>query len=302
MTELRSYRNAGADSARWQLFKPRPGDIIISTPQKAGTTLTQRLCALAIFQSEELPQPLDELSPWFDQHTRSDEQMLALIEPQQHRRFLKTHTPLDGVPVWEGVTYLSTVRDPRDIYASWEGQIGNMDRERLVAAFDDGAGLDKVRPLMTPPAPTFAERFDDWLAPDDLNRFSLARHLHHMQYAWERRDEAASPVSHFHELTANSREALAGVATAIGVELTAQQLDELSPFAGFGAMRRDAASLAPNTRSCSLLTKARATGSDAASLPVRTSSTGCTAMWLIRRVTKVGAEPVLDEDGVARRK
>lgn len=35
--------------------RTRPGDIIISTPPKCGTTLTQMMCALLIFDSPAFP-------------------------------------------------------------------------------------------------------------------------------------------------------------------------------------------------------------------------------------------------------
>lgn len=37
------------DSSRWDGFKPRDGDVIISTPPKCGTTCIQMICALLIF-------------------------------------------------------------------------------------------------------------------------------------------------------------------------------------------------------------------------------------------------------------
>ena len=43
-----------------------PGDIIISTPPKCGTTWVQMICALLILQEPELPLPLGTLSPWID--------------------------------------------------------------------------------------------------------------------------------------------------------------------------------------------------------------------------------------------
>jgi hypothetical protein len=38
------------DSSRWDGFELRPGDIIISTPPKCGTTWTQMICALLVLQ------------------------------------------------------------------------------------------------------------------------------------------------------------------------------------------------------------------------------------------------------------
>ena len=52
---MRRYEGTVFDSGRWDGFELRPGDIIISTPPKCGTTWTQMICALLIFQEPELP-------------------------------------------------------------------------------------------------------------------------------------------------------------------------------------------------------------------------------------------------------
>lgn len=98
------YRTVVSDSQRWEGFQLRPDDIIITTPPKCGTTWTQMICALLILETLELPAPISELSPWLDQVTRSRRETAALLEAQSHRRFIKTHTPLDGLPRAEGVT------------------------------------------------------------------------------------------------------------------------------------------------------------------------------------------------------
>src|SRR3977135_380535 len=71
MTAVRRYETSMYDSNRWDGFELRPGDIIISTPPKCGTTWTQMICALLILQEPELPLPLDTLSPWIDMVTRA---------------------------------------------------------------------------------------------------------------------------------------------------------------------------------------------------------------------------------------
>jgi aryl sulfotransferase len=71
------YRCIVADSARWDDFAFRPGDIVISTPSKCGTTWTQMLCALLIFDGPAFPGPLDEVSPWLDMNMRSPPRRIA---------------------------------------------------------------------------------------------------------------------------------------------------------------------------------------------------------------------------------
>ena len=92
------YRSLISDSARWDGFDFRPGDIVISTPPKCGTTWTQMICALLVFQTTTFDQPLDLISPWLDMLTRERDDVVADLEAQTHRRFIKTHTPLDGLP------------------------------------------------------------------------------------------------------------------------------------------------------------------------------------------------------------
>ncbi len=63
---VRYYDHPVWDSARWQGFEPRVGDILICTPYKAGTTWMQMICALLVFQRTEFHLPLAEISPWMD--------------------------------------------------------------------------------------------------------------------------------------------------------------------------------------------------------------------------------------------
>src|SRR4051812_7692060 len=127
MTSVRRYEGTVFDSSRWDGLELRPGDIIISTPPKCGTTWTQMICALLVLQEPELPQPLDRLSPWIDMVTRARTEVFAELAAQTHRRFIKTHTPLDGIANNPTVTYICVGRDPRDAALSMHRHIDNMD-------------------------------------------------------------------------------------------------------------------------------------------------------------------------------
>ncbi|KAF5977576.1 n-hydroxyarylamine sulfotransferase [Fusarium bulbicola] len=59
--------------------------------------------------------PAGALSPWVNMRIVPKEAMLALVESQTHRRFLKTHLPLDAL-VWSPqAKYIFIARDGRDM-------------------------------------------------------------------------------------------------------------------------------------------------------------------------------------------
>src|SRR5918997_952744 len=96
--QLIRYRGLVYDSARWAGFRFRPDDIVISTPPKCGTTWMQMLCAMLVFDATEFYRPLGDISPWLDMQTSDLAAVMAELDAQDHRRLIKTHTPLDGLP------------------------------------------------------------------------------------------------------------------------------------------------------------------------------------------------------------
>src|SRR4051794_6100782 len=124
---LRRYRSVVADSARWEGFEFRAGDIVISTPPKCGTTWMQTMCALLVFDGDDFGRPLSEISPWLDMQLAHVDEVRARLDSQEHRRIIKTHTPLDGVPWDSRVTYIGVGRDPRDVAVSSGNHMRNLD-------------------------------------------------------------------------------------------------------------------------------------------------------------------------------
>jgi aryl sulfotransferase len=91
----------------------------------------QMICALLVFQTSELPRPLAELSPWVDWLVTPREEVYERLAAQAHRRFVKTHTPLDGIPLDSRATYIVVARHPLDMAVSLYHQGDNLDRERI---------------------------------------------------------------------------------------------------------------------------------------------------------------------------
>ncbi|MBV9662666.1 MAG: sulfotransferase domain-containing protein, partial [Actinobacteria bacterium] len=171
-----------ADSARWDGFTFRHGDIVVSTPPKCGTTWTQTICCLLVSGGTELDRPLAEVSPWLDMQTNVLADIYALFEAQTHRRVIKTHTPLDGLPVDERATYVCVGRDPRDVALSWEHHMANMNLENFLNSRMTNVGLDDLAdmPVPVPPPEDPIERFWAWVdgEPDVSNIMTLASIFH----------------------------------------------------------------------------------------------------------------------------
>src|SRR5688500_10095701 len=58
---LRTYQNHSLDSSRWQSFAPRPGDVIISTAYKSGTTWMQEIVRKLFTWEQGTAEPLESL-------------------------------------------------------------------------------------------------------------------------------------------------------------------------------------------------------------------------------------------------
>src|SRR5439155_650719 len=83
----------------WRDGRCGSGDIVVSTSIKAGTTWMQRILSLLVFGTGPLPDVLIRVSPWIDcRYVDPLDEVVARIEAQTHRRFLKTHLPVDALP------------------------------------------------------------------------------------------------------------------------------------------------------------------------------------------------------------
>ncbi len=239
-------QTAISDSDRWRRFEHRRGDIVISSPPKCGTTWTQMLCALMIFDGPAFPGSLDSLSPWLDMLTRTEEEVFELYARQRHRRFIKTHTPLDGLPLQDDVMYLVVGRDPRDVLISFEHHVANVDGEKLGAVVVEATGKT-IQPLSLPDDPSERLRaFLDNPASSGPNP-TLASLLHHMQTGWDRRAQPNVALFHFADYQRDLVDEMVRLAAFVGLSLSRSRLAQLTPEASIARMRERAKELAPDT-------------------------------------------------------
>ena len=242
---MRRYRTWLADSSRWDGFEFRPGDLVISTPAKCVTTWLQMICALLIFGDAGLPRPLTELSPWLDIQTDSVTNVRAALAAQRHRRFIKTHTPLDGLPFDERATYLCVGRDPRDAAISSDHHLTNMRREVLLKARETamGAGpiLDEAPARSEGPVARFWRWVEDSAPPSE----GLELLLHHLETFWERRQAPNVVLLHYADLQADLEGEMRRLAGRLEIVIDEDSWPGLVAEAGFDRMRDRADRLAP---------------------------------------------------------
>ncbi|MFG1607130.1 sulfotransferase domain-containing protein [Actinoplanes sp. NPDC049265] len=267
------YRSSDEDSGRWYGFPFRAGDIVISTRSKSGTTWMQMICALLIFQTADLPAPLATLSPWLDWLIVPRDEVLARLAAQRHRRFIKTHTPLDGVPIDPRVTYIVVARDPLDLAVSLFHQGDNLNRARIAELTGAPPPVDEPAPPpddepMPPPVHEPMPSPDDEQAPppvdepapppdmraallrwieqdvapaDDLD--SLPGVMWHLTDAWRR---PGVLLVHYADLLADLDAEMRRIAERLGIPVPDEVWSDLVEAAKFERMRGRAAELAPD--------------------------------------------------------
>lgn len=243
--DLVDYESDITDNLRWADFEFRPGDIVISAPAKSGTTWTQQLVGSLIFAGEEMPGTIAELSPWLDMKIRSAESVFAILEQQTHRRFIKTHTALDGVQWSDDVTYVCVGRDPRDAAISMTYHLVNLDRERLseVTALMGGS-FDPDEPPPDELPPDFFIR--EWVngnpdPPWPLESFTTI----HRSY-WERRHLPNVGLFHFADYVRDLETELHRLADLLQVDVDRRAIAEIAAASRLDEVRARAEAIAPD--------------------------------------------------------
>ncbi len=203
----------------------------------------QMICALLVFGSPILPDRLGRLSPWFDHLVAPREEVAARLADQQHRRVIKTHTPLDGVPLDPRAQYIVVARHPLDMAVSLYHQGANIDRTWLRAL------IGQPEPA-TPAAPR--PRLHDWLLgwiDSDESPFeamdSLPGVMWHLSDAWQRGQGPNILLVHYDDLLADLDGQMNRIANWLAIPVDPLAWPSLVNAARFDQMRSRANDLVP---------------------------------------------------------
>ena len=150
------------DSTIWNDFEFRDDDIIIATYAKSGTTWLQQILAQLLFDGQE-GMEVAEMSPWMDLRIPPKEVKLPMVEGQTHRRFLKTHLPVDALVFSDKAKYIYIGRDGRDVVWSMYNHHSTAN-EAWYDALNNTPGL--VGPPIEKPPSSITQYYHEWLDGD----------------------------------------------------------------------------------------------------------------------------------------
>jgi len=246
---LRRYQGFMADSGRWERFVFRPDDVVISTPSKCGTTWMQTIVGMLLLGRVRLGAPISTISPWLDMLVRTEEEVFALLDRQSHRRFIKTHTPLDGIPLHEDVTYIAVVRHPLDVALSDRDHAANMDTERAIGLRLAASGEpEDLAPRADRPdeVATYLRWFiDNDEPPSGSGPNGLEDYCQQIRTYWDAREAPNVHLFHYADLWADRDTEMRRVAQALGVTVDEETWPAYVAAAGLESMRERASDTAP---------------------------------------------------------
>jgi aryl sulfotransferase len=242
------YQNWGMDSLRWNFFKPRGDDIVVATTYKAGTTWAQAIVANLIFAGK-LPASIAELSPWIEQRINPLELVLTRVENQSHRRAVKSHLPLDGLPFYKNVRYLCVGRDPRDIFMSFWNFYGHFTPQMI--GFTN-AVPGRVGEELRPCPDDIHELWRHWMThscfPWERDGYPFGSVLHHSQTWWDYRHLPNILLVHFEDLLADLEAQVRHIADFLEISPPADAWPMIIKNCTFAEMKKHSEELMPQLK------------------------------------------------------
>lgn len=204
-----------SDSRVWHGFERRPGDIVISTPPKSGTTWMQGIVAAVLWPGGDVPGVPFELGQWIDRRRPRDQDVRSDLAAQRHRRFIKTHCPADAIPLDDACSYITVHRDLRDVTMSWANHRTTWRAEMIEQLNElsaDDAGVTPMDPVWNGDV--------DRLIEELVTEFDLGGNLRSW---WELRDRSNVLFVHFNDLLIDLEGEARRVAEFLGQPVTEEQ-------------------------------------------------------------------------------
>ena len=229
--------NHHMDSTAWDRFKFRDDDIVIASWAKSGTTWTQQIVSQLVFNGAEGIET-SRLSPWVDLRIVPPEALAALDE-QTHRRFVKTHLPVDALVFSSKAKYLYVGRDGRDVVWSMYNHHVHAN-EHWYGALNNTPG--RVGPSIEPPRKDVVGYFRDWLERDGYPFWPFWENVRSW---WAVRNLPNVKLVHFNDLKRDLPGSIRDIANFLEIAVPGDSLEQIVEHCGFDYMKAHAETVAP---------------------------------------------------------
>ena len=226
------------DSTIWNDLVFRDDDIIISTYGKSGTTWVQQIIGQLLFDgSPDLE--VAEISPWLDLRVPPKEVKLPIVEEQTHRRFMKTHLPVDALRFSANAKYLYIGRDARDVVWSLYNHHSNAN-QTWYQALNDTPGL--VGPPIEPPPDDIRQYWRDWF---DRDGYPFWPFWENVRSWWAIRDLPNVNFIHFNHLKHDMPGEIRKIANFLEIPIQESSWGKILEHCSFDWMKNNATKSVP---------------------------------------------------------
>ena len=233
--KTRELQTAVIDSTAWDSFAFRDGDIIISTYAKAGTTWVQAIVANLLFGADPAALPPADESPWIDMRSIIPlAKREAVLEAQTHRRYLKTHLPVDALVTSPMAKYVYVGRDGRDVMWSMHNHHANMMPSTL-DGFNTMPG--RVGPPLGPLTDDVLTYWRVWMERDGHPWWPF---WHHIRSWWAVREHPNVMLLHFNDLLSDLSGCVARLAAFLDIPASEELVAATVHRCSFGFMKAHA--------------------------------------------------------------
>jgi aryl sulfotransferase len=236
--KTRELHNHHMDSTTWNDFRFRGDDVIVATYAKSGTTWTQQIVGQILYRGDPSVS-VHEISPWLDMRVMPRAETLAEMEAQTHRRFIKTHLPLDALVFSPKAKYLYIGRDGRDVLFSLYNHHAKANARWYEAI---NGTPDRIGPPIYRPDPDINRYFRTWLDCDGYPFWSLWENVSSW---WAARGLPNVKLVHFNALKANLAGEMREIADFLGEDIDERAWPRLVEHCTFEYMKAHADQMAP---------------------------------------------------------
>ena len=236
MSQRKLYLGPLTDNRRWDKVTIRPDDVIVVTPPKCGTTWMQTIVALLFSGDPEVETELSVKMPWVDVRLREMEEVAERLEAMRERRSMKSHTPMDGLPLETRAQYICVFRHPLDAHFSYRKHVRNLPI----------SWFDHWYPEVDEEGIAFRRFMDGGAEGFDTDAMPLAHILRHYEAAKALAGRPNVTLFHYADMTRDLAGTFDRLAALLGISHSDETMARLVQAATFDNMKQNAERFAPS--------------------------------------------------------